>query len=92
MVLLQIADFTVGFWLRGITPKEQFVQLLTWQGNIYAALLALFAIMLVAGECLISVGMRTLPDLREPWSVNTGRRLDILNVFAQGVRVHRAIV
>ena len=38
------------------------------------------------------VGMRTLPDFKEPWSVNTGRRLDILNVFAQGVRVYRAIV
>src|ERR1700722_19828792 len=38
------------------------------------------------------LGMRTLPDLREPWSVNTSRRLDILNVFAQGVRVHPAIV
>jgi len=39
-----------------------------------------------------AVEMRTLPDLREPWSVNTGRRLDILNVFAQGVRVYGAIV
>jgi hypothetical protein len=45
LLLLQIADFTIGFWLRGITPKEQFVQLLTGQGSIYAALLALFAIM-----------------------------------------------
>jgi hypothetical protein len=27
LVLLQIADFTIGFWLRGFTPKEQFVQL-----------------------------------------------------------------
>ena len=45
LALLQIADFTVGFWLRGITPTEQFAQLLTRQGNIYAALLALFAMM-----------------------------------------------
>ena len=45
LVLLQIADFTIGFWLRGISPKEQFVQLLTGQGNIYVVLLALFAIM-----------------------------------------------
>lgn len=51
LVLLQIADFTIGFWLRGITPTEQFVQLLTGQGNIYAALLALFAIMPWAGNC-----------------------------------------
>ena len=53
LVLLQIADFAIGFWLRGITPKEQFVQLLTWQGNIYAALLALFAIMPWAANCWI---------------------------------------
>ena len=51
LVLLQIADFTIGFWLRGITPKEQSVQLLTGQGNIYAALLALFAIMPWAANC-----------------------------------------
>ena len=38
LVLLQMADFSIGFWLRGITPREQFVQLLTGQGNIYAAL------------------------------------------------------
>jgi len=49
--LLQIADFTVGFWLRGITPTEQFAQLLTGQGNVYAALLALFAIMPWAANC-----------------------------------------
>src|ERR1700694_300301 len=53
LVLLQIADFTIGFWVRGITPKEQFVQLLTGQGNIYAALLALFAIMPWAANCWI---------------------------------------
>jgi hypothetical protein len=51
LALLQIADFTVGFWLRGITPTEQFAQLLTGQGNIYAALLALFAIMPWAANC-----------------------------------------
>jgi hypothetical protein len=51
LVLLQIADFTIGFWLRGFTPKEQFVQLLTGQGGIYAALLALFAIMPWAANC-----------------------------------------
>ena len=51
LLLLQIADFTIGFWLRGITPKEQSVQLLTGQGNIYAALLALFAIMPWAANC-----------------------------------------
>jgi hypothetical protein len=51
LILLQIADFTIGFWLRSITPKEQFVQLLTGQGNIYAALLALFAIMPWAANC-----------------------------------------
>jgi hypothetical protein len=45
LVLLQIADFSVGFWLRGITPTELVLQFLTAQGNIYAALLALFAIM-----------------------------------------------
>jgi hypothetical protein len=43
LVLLQIADFTVGFWLRGVSPREQFVQLLTGQGNIYVVLLVLFA-------------------------------------------------
>lgn len=51
LVLLQIADFSIGFWLRGIAPREQFVQLLTGQGNIYAALLALFAIMPWAANC-----------------------------------------
>ena len=51
LVLLQIADFTIGFWLRGISPKEQFVQLLTGQGNIYVVLLALFAIMPRASNC-----------------------------------------
>jgi hypothetical protein len=51
LVLLQIADFTIGFWLRGFTPKEQFVQLLTAQGSIYAALLASFAIMPWAANC-----------------------------------------
>src|SRR3984893_6093056 len=51
LVLLQIADFSIGFWLRGITPKEQLVRLLTGQGNIYAALLALFAIMPWAANC-----------------------------------------
>ena len=50
LVLLQIADFSIG-WLRGITPKEQLVRLLTGQGNIYAALLALFAIMPWAANC-----------------------------------------
>jgi hypothetical protein len=51
LVLLQIADFSIGFSLRGITPREQFVQLLTGQGNIYAALLTLFAIMPWAANC-----------------------------------------
>jgi hypothetical protein len=51
LVLLQIADFTVGFWLRGITPPEQVAQFRTGQGNIYAALLALFAIMPWAANC-----------------------------------------
>ena len=51
LVLLQIADFTIGFWLRGNSPKEQFVQLLTGQGNIYVVLLALFAIMPWASNC-----------------------------------------
>ena len=45
LVLLLIADFIVGFWLRGISPTNQFVQLLTGQGKIYVGLLALFAIM-----------------------------------------------
>jgi hypothetical protein len=31
LALLQIADFTVGFWLRSITPTEQFAQLPTEQ-------------------------------------------------------------
>ena len=51
LVLLQIADFTVGFWLRGIAPAEQVAQFGTGQGNIYAALLALFAIMPWAANC-----------------------------------------
>jgi hypothetical protein len=51
LVLLQIADFTIGFWLRGFTPKEQFVQLLTGQGSIYASLLVLFSIMPWAANC-----------------------------------------
>jgi hypothetical protein len=53
LALLQIADFAVGFWLRGITPTEQFAQLLTGQGNIYAALLALFATMPWAANCCL---------------------------------------
>src|ERR1700730_9202703 len=51
LVLLQIADFSIGWLLRGFNPKEQFVQLLTGQGSIYAALLALFAIMPWAANC-----------------------------------------
>jgi hypothetical protein len=31
-----MADFSIGFWLRGITPREQFVQLLTGQGTLFA--------------------------------------------------------
>jgi hypothetical protein len=49
--LLQMADFSIGFWLRGITPREQFVQLLTGQGNIYAALPTLFAVTPWAANC-----------------------------------------
>ena len=53
LALLQIADFTIGLWLRGITPQQQFVQMLTVQGNIYAVLLALFAMMpWAANRCL----------------------------------------
>ena len=45
LVLLQIADFAVGVWLRGITPTEQIARFRTGQGHIYAALQVLFAIM-----------------------------------------------
>src|ERR1700682_829459 len=45
LALLQIADVTIGLWLPGIIPQQQFVQMLTVQGNIYAVLLALFAMM-----------------------------------------------
>jgi hypothetical protein len=31
LVLLQIADFTIGFWLQGITPPGQLVPLLIGQ-------------------------------------------------------------
>jgi hypothetical protein len=51
LILLQVADFTVGFWLRGITPTEQIAQFRTGQGSIYAGLLALFAIMPWAANC-----------------------------------------
>jgi hypothetical protein len=51
LILLQIADFTVGFWLRGITPTEQIAQFRTGQGSIYAGLLALFTIMPWAANC-----------------------------------------
>jgi hypothetical protein len=51
LILLQIADFTVGFWLRGVTPTEQIAQFGTGQGSIYAGLLALFAVMPWAANC-----------------------------------------
>src|ERR1035438_6163591 len=36
--------------------------------------------------------MRTSPELKYSWSVDTGRRLDILNVLAQGVCMDGPIV
>jgi hypothetical protein len=51
LILLQIADFMVGFWLRGITPTEQIAQFGTGQGSIYAGLLALFTVMPWAANC-----------------------------------------
>jgi hypothetical protein len=51
LALLQMADFTVGIWLRGTGAAEQLGQFLTGQGRIYAALLALFAVMPWAANC-----------------------------------------
>ena len=56
LALLQIADFTVGIWLRGTGPTEQFGQFLTGQGSIYMALLALFAVMPWAANCWLDRG------------------------------------
>jgi hypothetical protein len=44
-LLQQIADFTVGIMLRGLTPSEQLQNFGTPAGVIYAVALALFAAM-----------------------------------------------
>jgi hypothetical protein len=56
LTLLQMADFAVGFWLRGTGAAEQFGLFLTGQGRIYAALLALFAVMPWAANCWLDRG------------------------------------
>jgi len=45
LLLQQIADFTVGIMLRGLTPSEQLQNFGTPAGVIYAVALALFAAM-----------------------------------------------
>ena len=45
LVLQQVADLLVGMLLRGWSPQQQFARLATPEGAIYAALLALFALM-----------------------------------------------
>lgn len=45
LALQQAADLLVGMLLRGLSAQQQFVRLATPEGAIYAALLALFALM-----------------------------------------------
>jgi hypothetical protein len=45
LVLQQAADLLVGMLLRGLSAQQQFARLATPEGAIYAALLALFALM-----------------------------------------------
>jgi hypothetical protein len=45
LVLQQAADLLVGTLLRGLSAQQQLARLATPEGAIYAALLALFALM-----------------------------------------------
>lgn len=57
LILQQIADFTVGAMLRGLTPAEQLQNFGTPAGMIYAVALALF----VAMPVLVSGGRHQQP-------------------------------
>lgn len=45
LALQQAADLLVGMLLRGLSAQQQFARLATPEGAIYAALLAIFALM-----------------------------------------------
>ena len=45
LALQQAADLLVGMLLRGLSAQQQFARLATPEGAVYAALLALFALM-----------------------------------------------
>ncbi|MGE0830060.1 MAG: hypothetical protein AB7O04_12010 [Hyphomonadaceae bacterium] len=45
LLFQQIADLAAGFWLRGLTLDQQFAYFGTPPGYVYAASLALFALM-----------------------------------------------
>ena len=45
LALQQVADLLVGVLLRGLSARQQFARLATPEGAIYAALLALFALL-----------------------------------------------
>ena len=45
LALQQVADLLVGVLLRGFSARQQFARLATPEGAIYAALLALFALL-----------------------------------------------
>ncbi len=45
LALQQVADLLVGMLLRGLSAQQQFARLATPEGAVYAALLALFALM-----------------------------------------------
>jgi hypothetical protein len=45
LALSIIADFTVGLWLRGVSPTQQLAQLVTGQGLVYLGLLVSFMVM-----------------------------------------------
>jgi hypothetical protein len=45
LAVQQVIDLTVGFYVRGITPAEQFAHFATAPGLVYAALLVAFVAM-----------------------------------------------
>ena len=59
LALQQAADLLVGMLLRGLSAQQQFARLATPEGAVYAALLALFALMPAMVESWRSIGAAT---------------------------------
>jgi hypothetical protein len=74
LVLQQAADLLVGTLLRGLSAQQQLARLATPEGAIYAALLALFALMPRAGQPNRPM-MRALAAPRQRDGLNRSRML-----------------